>query len=67
MTSPNFGCATNSNLAAMIANPEDLVLGADGSGNGSATTASRAIRTYRTRQPTGNQPLPSTTTTGRQQ
>ena len=64
-TSSNFGCATNSNLAAMIANPEDLVQGQDGTVSGSATTAGRAIRTYRERQPTGAQPLPSTTTTTR--
>lgn len=66
-TSSNYGCATNSNLAAMIANPEDLVLGQEGSTRGSATTATRAVRTYRERPATGRQPLPSTTTTtGRQ-
>ena len=63
-TSPNFGCATNSNLAAMIANPEDLVLGQDGSGTGSATTATRAIRVYREGQPTGRQGLQQTSTSG---
>lgn len=52
-TSTNFGCATNSNLAAMIADPNDLVLGREGSGNGGAQTANRAIRVYRDRQPTG--------------
>lgn len=59
MTSSNFGCATNSNLAAMVANPEDLVLGQPGTTSGSGTTASRAIRTYRTREPTGGGTLPS--------
>lgn len=63
-TSSNFGCATNSNLAAMIANPDDLVLGQDGSGSGNATTATRAIRVYREGQPTGRQGLQQTTTTG---
>lgn len=62
-TSPNFGCATNSNLAAMVANPEDLVLGQGASTSGSATTATRAIRTYRERQPTGREDLPTTSTT----
>lgn len=62
-TSSNFGCATNSNLAAMVANPEDLVHGQDGANAGSATTAGRAIRTYRERQPTGRQGLPAATTT----
>ncbi|MGZ8360941.1 MAG: CpaD family pilus assembly protein, partial [Allosphingosinicella sp.] len=63
-TSPNYGCATNSNLAAMIANPDDLVVGQDGSGLSNAGTASRAIRVYRERTPTGQQPLPATSTTG---
>lgn len=63
-TSSNFGCSVNSNLAAMVANPEDLVLGQDGTSNGSATTATRAIRSYRERPPTGRQGLPATTTTG---
>lgn len=61
-TSSNYGCATNSNLAAMIANPQDLIVGQDGSGADSGATAGRAIRIYRTRQPTGTQPLPSTST-----
>ena len=65
-TSPNFGCATNSNLAAMVADPNDLVLGQTGSGTDPATT-SRAIRTYRNQQPTGAGGLPATrTSTGGQ-
>jgi len=63
-TSSNYGCATNANLAAMIANPEDLVVGQSDSGNGAARTASRAIRVYRERQPTGTQALPAATTRG---
>jgi len=51
-TSPNFGCAVNSNLAAMIADPNDLVLGQTGSGT-DPTTTSRAIRSYRNQAPTG--------------
>lgn len=61
-TSANFGCATAGNLAAMVANPNDLVEGQNHSGRGSATTAGRAIRTYRELQPTGRQGLQSTTT-----
>jgi pilus assembly protein CpaD len=65
-TSSNYGCAVNANLAAMIANPEDLVHGRDGAGNGAATTAGRAIRAYREGQPTGRQGLTqSSTTAGR--
>ena len=67
MTSSNFGCAMNSNLAAMVANPDDLVVGRNGSSAGSGTTATRAVGTYRRAQPTGAQPLPATsTTTGNQ-
>ena len=64
-TSSNYGCATNSNLAAMVANPNDLIEGQDGTVSG-ATTAGRAIRTYREGQPTGRQGLQQTTTTGGQ-
>jgi pilus assembly protein CpaD len=64
-TSPNFGCATNSNLAAMIADPNDLVLGQQGTGAGNAATANRAVRVYRDRQPTGTGPLAAPSTTGR--
>ena len=64
-TSPNFGCATNSNLAAMIANPDDLIVGQDANATDSGATAGRAIRVYRNRQPTGSQPLPSTTPSAR--
>jgi len=62
-TSSNFGCATNGNLAAMIANPEDLIHGQQGSVTG-ASTAGRAIRVYRDRTPTGTRPLEATTTSG---
>ncbi len=63
-TSPNFGCATNSNLAAMIADPNDLVAGRPGSIEGSSRTAARAVRVHRERQPTGAQPLPNVNTRG---
>jgi pilus assembly protein CpaD len=61
-TSPNYGCAVNSNLAAMVADPNDLVRGRQGSVDSSAHTAARAVRVYRERQPTGTQPLPATST-----
>lgn len=54
---PNFGCAVNSNLAAMIANPEDLVHGREGSGLGDAATASKAVGVYRSTAPTGSKGL----------
>jgi len=61
-TDSNYGCATNSNLAAMIADPDDLVRGREGNGSESAQVAGRAVGSYRTRVPTGSQPLPAATT-----
>ena len=52
-TSSNYGCAMNSNLAAMVADPLDLVLGQAGSGTGDASTAAKAIKVYREAKPTG--------------
>ncbi|MBV9884191.1 MAG: pilus assembly protein CpaD [Sphingomonadaceae bacterium] len=62
-TGSNYGCATNSNIAAMIANPDDLVHGREASALGAAITAGRAVRVYRESRPTGAQPLPSNSTT----
>lgn len=52
-TETNFGCATNSNLAAMIADPNDLVLGQAGSSVSNSDAATKAITTYRSKAPTG--------------
>jgi pilus assembly protein CpaD len=49
----NFGCGVNSNIAAMIANPQDLVSGQEGSGVGDTATASKAVEQYRKAVPTG--------------
>ena len=46
-TSRNYGCATNSNLAAMIANPEDLVRGQEVEGSAVITKSNSAIEAYR--------------------
>ncbi|HEU5482900.1 MAG TPA: CpaD family pilus assembly protein [Sphingomicrobium sp.] len=54
---PNFGCGVNSNLSAMVANPEDLFHGRDGSGVGDALTAVKAVDYYRKAEPTGKQGL----------
>ncbi|HEU0044056.1 CpaD family pilus assembly lipoprotein [Sphingomonas sp.] len=40
-TSSNFGCAVNSGLAAMIAQPEDLI---HGRGNGAGTDTLRSVK-----------------------
>ncbi|MFC4254571.1 pilus assembly protein CpaD [Altererythrobacter xixiisoli] len=63
-TSPNFGCATNSNLAAMVANPDHLIQGARDTGDTAIMTSNKAIDAYRVRPPTGNQALSTTATTG---
>jgi pilus assembly protein CpaD len=63
-TSANYGCAINSNLAAMIADPGDLVLGQTGSVIGDAAISSKAIRAYRQAAPTGTQGLQETSSKG---
>jgi pilus assembly protein CpaD len=55
--SSNYGCATNSNLAAMIANPEDLIRGADATGSTVVMTSSKAIDAYRKARPTSTEGL----------
>jgi len=62
--SPNYGCATNSNLAAMIADPSDLVLGHDGGATSDAANAAKAIKVYREAPPTGQKGLAETATGG---
>jgi pilus assembly protein CpaD len=60
----NFGCGVNSNLAAMVANPQDLVSGREGSGVGDTVTASKAVDQYRKAVPTGQQGLKDISTKG---
>ena len=52
-TYPNYGCATNANMAAMVANPEDLVTGQEGTGETVILSSNKAIASYRDREPTG--------------
>ncbi|MDF7775033.1 CpaD family pilus assembly protein [Sphingomonas sp. AOB5] len=63
-TTSNYGCATNANLAAMIANPADLVRGAPGTSISDPAAASKAIKVYRDAQPTGAGGLKSEATGG---
>lgn len=51
--SANYGCATNSNIAAMIADPEDLLTGQDTTGETVIATGTKAIQTFRDTEPTG--------------
>ncbi len=52
-TSSNFGCATARNLAAMVADPADLVRGAAGAATADPNTAGKAIKALRQAAPTG--------------
>jgi pilus assembly protein CpaD len=52
-TMSNYGCGVNSNLAAMVANPEDLLHGRDTSPVMDTDTAARALEMYKSKQPTG--------------
>ena len=61
-THPNYGCAVNSNMAAMVANPEDLISGQSGTGETVVMSASKAITSYREQTPTGAGALSSSST-----
>ncbi len=61
-TSDGFGCAVNSNLAAMVADPEHLLHGAEGTGETVVMSSTKAIQTYRDREPTGTGELQSVNT-----
>ena len=63
-TSPNYGCATDStpaaasstrtgNLAALVADPEDLIRGKDHTGETVVMSSTKAISTYRQAPPSG--------------
>ena len=58
-TMSNFGCAVNANLAAMVANPEDLLHGREGTGVGDTLTAAKAVQLYRSTPPSGSKGLES--------
>ena len=51
--SSNYGCAMASNMAAMIADPQDLVQGRSTNTDLRTATGSRAIQTYQSKEPTG--------------
>ena len=65
-TSPNYGCSVNSNWAAMVANPSDLVLGQAGAAGSDTLAGTKAIRVYREAPPSGTKGLQSLTTKGGQ-
>lgn len=62
-TMSNHGCATNSNLAAMIANPEDLISGR-AAGETTAIFTNKALESIRDVKPTGLRGLKTESTGG---
>ena len=63
-TSPGYGCAVNGNMAAMIANPEDLLTGQKGTGETVIMSSTKAIETYRTKPVSGAGELKASSTGG---
>ena len=59
-TSSNYGCAVNSNLAAMVADPEHLVKGVQGHSDTVVMSSTKAIGSYREQAPTGEKGLAKT-------
>jgi pilus assembly protein CpaD len=62
-TMSNFGCGVNTNIAAMVANPEDLIHGREATGV-DVNAAARAVQFYRSTPPTGTKGLQDVTTKG---
>ena len=61
----NYGCVGERNIAAMIANPEDLLHGREGAASTDTRDRhSRAIEMYRTTPPTGTKGLQDVTPKG---
>jgi len=52
-TSANFGCAINANLAAMVADPGDLVRGVPGAPTSDPVTSGKAVKALRDAAPSG--------------
>lgn len=60
-TSSNYGCATNANLAAMVADPNDLIKGSRNE-QPDPSAATKPIRVFRDREPTGKGELKEVST-----
>lgn len=63
-TSSNYGCASNANMAAMVADPEHLLKGASGQSMTTVMSSTKAIDSYREAKPTGEQGLSKNSTQG---
>jgi pilus assembly protein CpaD len=62
---PGYGCAVNSNIAAMMANPQDLLEGQSGTGETVIMSSNKAIDSYREQAPTGKDGLTASATGGK--
>lgn len=62
-TNSGFGCAVNGNLAAMVANPEHLIHGAESTGETVIMTSDKAIESYRKQTPSGEKGLTTVSST----
>ncbi len=58
----NFGCGLNSNIAAMVADPEDLIHGRDGAVTEDVNEAAKAVMFYRSTPPSGTKGLQNVNT-----
>ena len=53
----NYGCAVNANIAAQVANPEDLLHGQASGAVTDVLTGTKAVQSYRSAAPTGTKGL----------
>lgn len=60
----NYGCATNGNIAAMMADPAHLIEGVKGTGETVVMTSNKAIESYREQSTTGAGGLRQVDTSG---
>ena len=56
-TNANYGCAVNSNMAAMVADPSHLVHGVSNDGSTVVMSSTKAIDSYRSTPPSGEKGL----------
>lgn len=64
-TSPGYGCSVNGNLAAMVADPEHLLKGANSKGTTVTMTSTKAIESFQKAPPTGEQGLKQQSSSGK--
>lgn len=58
--SSNYGCSVNSNMAAMIADPQDLISGKGTNGTVNTIHSDKAVNSWREAAPTGESGLKDT-------